>query len=109
MGKTYQDVMQAIRDGADTGDVEALIADERTAVTDAQAADLRAELATRDRVSELIAETRLLVGDDGSGTLGIIVRQALADDPESTAEDCAAIVREAIADAAAERERERGR
>lgn len=45
MMKTYQDVMQMIRDGADAADVEAVLADEHTPLTDAQIADLRAELA----------------------------------------------------------------
>lgn len=48
MAKNYQDVMQMIRDGADAEDVEAVLVDERTPLTDAQIADLRAELAARD-------------------------------------------------------------
>jgi hypothetical protein len=44
---TYQDVLQAIRDDRDAEDIEAMIADDRAALTDAQMADLRAELAER--------------------------------------------------------------
>lgn len=40
--------------------------------------------------------------DDGSGTLGIVVDQALRDDPEVTRAEIAAILDEAIADAATE-------
>lgn len=49
---TYQDVMQAIRDGEDAAAVEAMIASETAALTDAQMADLRDELAERDERDE---------------------------------------------------------
>lgn len=44
------------------------------------------------------------LGDDGTGDLGIIVRQALQDDPGATDEDIAEIVREAREDARRETE-----
>lgn len=54
-------------------------------------------------VSEIVARLATLgIADDGTGDLGIIVRQALTDDPRATAEDIAEIVREARADARAE-------
>jgi hypothetical protein len=43
----------------------------------------------------MIAEVAVLVGDDGTDNLGVIVRQALIDDPDATPEDIAAIVRDA--------------
>lgn len=55
------------------------------------------------RFSDLFSAVSSLVGDDGTGDLGIIVRQALNDDPSATVDDIAAIVREAREDAAAER------
>lgn len=48
-----------------------------------------------------------MVRDDGTGDLGVIVRQALADDPAVTVDEIADIVREARRDAAVERKRER--
>lgn len=36
-----------------------------------------------------------VIGDDGTGDLGIIVRQALIDNPNATDEDIITIVREA--------------
>ena len=53
MATYYQDVMQAIRDGQDARDVEAMIADERAHLTDAQCEDLRAELSRRDSREEI--------------------------------------------------------
>jgi hypothetical protein len=44
--------------------------------------------------------------DDGTGTLGIIVDQALADDPAVTVDEVREIVREAKADAQVEAARE---
>lgn len=53
----------------------------------------------------MVYEVASLVGyGDGSGDLGIIVEQALTDDPDATAEDIAEIVREARQDAADERD-----
>lgn len=52
----------------------------------------------------LIAAVVDLVGDDGTGDLGAIVRQAIGDDTSVTARAIADIVREARADAAAEAE-----
>jgi hypothetical protein len=48
---TYQDVIQAIRNGAAAEDVEAMIASPRSQLTDAQMADLRDELTRRDAES----------------------------------------------------------
>jgi hypothetical protein len=56
------------------------------------------------RVSDLLAA--LSDHDRGDGCLGIIVRQALADDPGATVEDVRAIVLQAEEDARIERERE---
>lgn len=56
-----------------------------------------------DRAADLCIEVAALVGDDGTGDLGIIVRQALSDDANATAESIAEIVREARRDWAAER------
>lgn len=44
---SYQDIAQAIRDGADRSDVEAMLRDEHAAVTDEQIAMLRAMLDER--------------------------------------------------------------
>ena len=53
----------------------------------------------------MAARVESIVGDaDGSGDIGVIVRQALRDDAHATAEAIAEIVREARADAAAERQ-----
>jgi hypothetical protein len=54
-------------------------------------------------LTDTIATVALLVeDDDGTGDIGIIVRQALRDDPTATARDIAQIVRDARADALAE-------
>ncbi len=53
--------------------------------------------------AELAREVGCIVGDDGTGDIRVIVDHALAEDPAATAEDIAEIVREARADAAAER------
>lgn len=53
---------------------------------------------TTDRIATLLSATADL--DDGTGTLGIIVRQALIDDPAVTAAEVREIVETAIADAA---------
>ena len=55
------------------------------------------------KVLDLIAEVARLVGDDGTGDLGIIVRQAVADDPSCKPAEIADIVRDAREEAAAER------
>jgi hypothetical protein len=52
--------------------------------------------------SELIDAVAALTGDDGTGDLGVIVRQALRDDPAAAAWEIAEIVREARADASGE-------
>lgn len=54
---------------------------------------------------DMIARVVALVGYEPreDGTTGQVVRQALADDPTATAEDIAAIIREARDDAKAER------
>jgi len=44
---TYQDVISAIRNGEDAESVEAMLADDRAQLTDAQVADLRDELRCR--------------------------------------------------------------
>ena len=56
------------------------------------------------RVVDLLAEVCALdpSTDDGTDDLGIIVRQAIADDPDCTAQDILGIVREARQDAATE-------
>lgn len=46
-----------------------------------------------------------IVGDDGTGTLGVIVRQALRENRRASPYKIAEIVREARADAAVEAER----
>lgn len=53
------------------------------------------------RAADLVAAVSAMVGDDGTGDLGIIVREALADDATVTAAEIADIVREARADHAA--------
>jgi hypothetical protein len=53
----------------------------------------------------LVDGVAALVGDDGTGDLGVIVRQALIDDPSATAGGIAEIVREARAEARIERGR----
>ena len=54
----------------------------------------------RDRAAEILADLCDL--DDGTGTIGIIIRQAISDDPSVTTETVREIVREAITDAATE-------
>lgn len=54
----------------------------------------------------MIAEVAALVGDDGTGDLGIIVRQALTDDSNVSAEDIAAVMRDAREEARARDDRE---
>jgi hypothetical protein len=49
MGTTYQDVLQAIRDGENKEAVEAMLVDERVQLTDVQIADLRAVMARKGR------------------------------------------------------------
>lgn len=61
----------------------------------------RAAAAVASRHDELLAG--LAKHDDGAGTLGIIVDQALADDPDVSIAEVAAIVENAIRDAKAER------
>lgn len=58
-----------------------------------------------DRFAAILAEVRSRPGiiDDGSDGLGIIARQALADDPGATADDIAKIVLGAQSEAKAER------
>lgn len=60
-----------------------------------------ADIIKTDRYRELCA----LCTDDGTGTLGTIVAQALIDNPDTTAADIEAIIAEATADARLERER----
>lgn len=55
-------------------------------------------------IRDMIAAVETITGDDGTGDLGIIVRQALRDDPAATAEDIAAIVVDARADARRDRD-----
>jgi predicted regulator of amino acid metabolism with ACT domain len=57
-------------------------------------------LATRAR--EITSDPRIQARDKGDGGIGIIVRQALADDPEATVEDVLAIIIEAEEDARGE-------
>lgn len=49
---TYESIERLINDGAETGDIEAALSDEHTALTDRQIADLRAALAERDAAAE---------------------------------------------------------
>jgi len=72
--KSYQDVMQAIRDGQDEDTIEAMIFDEKACLTDTQMADLRAELQQR----EIFAEKDRLFAE----------RQASGEWPIKTCEDC---------------------
>lgn len=66
-----------------------------------------AQIPEHGRLLELCASLADL--DDGTGTLAVIVRQALEDDPGATAQDVRAIVAEAIDDAEAERAAEEDR
>lgn len=52
---------------------------------------------------DLIDRVVTAVGSDGSGDIGIIVRQALRDDPHVTVAEIVAIVRQARTEWAAER------
>jgi hypothetical protein len=53
----------------------------------------RIELTVPDRTADMCAA--LVDLDDGTGDLGVIVRQALADDPDATVQDIREIVAEA--------------
>lgn len=68
--------------------------------------DMTVREAVATRVSDMLARVSRLVGDDGTGDLGVIVRQALSDDPTTTADAIAEIVAEARRDARIEAERE---
>lgn len=54
----------------------------------------------------MLAQVLDAVGHDGTGDVGVIVRQALADDPAATVEDIVEIVRAAREYAMREAERE---
>lgn len=54
-------------------------------------------------IRRLLSELDDLAGSRDDGTLGIIVRQAVADDPDVTADDIRAIWADATADAETER------
>jgi hypothetical protein len=60
------------------------------------------EVVTPPSRADLAREVGRIVGDDGTGDIRVIVDHALAADASATAEDIAAIVREARSDAAAE-------
>ena len=88
--KTYQDVAQAIRDGISTEDLDVVLADEHTAVTDEQAESLRRLHDHPEQVSlpaavvdQLLVETILVECparlDDGTGTLRLVVEAAVVD------------------------------
>lgn len=51
-------------------------------------------------INSLAFEVADLVGDDGSGDIGVITRQAVKDSPRVTAQEIAEIVRQAREDAA---------
>lgn len=57
-----------------------------------------------DQAKAMVRAVEAIIDDDprDDGTIGIIVRQALRDDPQATAEEIAEIIREARADAASE-------
>lgn len=55
----------------------------------------------------MVGHVSTLIADDGTGDMGIIVRQALRDNPRTTAEEIAEIIREARADWAREQECQR--
>jgi len=64
------------------------------------------QVETIDRTSE-IAGTLAAMGIEATDdTLGVVIRQALRDDPRATAEDIAEIWSEATADARLDRERD---
>lgn len=55
------------------------------------------------RYQAMVGEVSLLVEDDGTGDLGVIVHHALAANPRATAQQIAAMFREAREEWAAER------
>jgi hypothetical protein len=54
------------------------------------------------RARQIVAELAVMGLDSPDGTLGVVVRQALIDDPAATAQDVADIWRQAAEDYAAE-------
>lgn len=54
------------------------------------------------RIAEMIKGVALRCGDDGTGDIGLIVRQAIADDPDVTVDEIVEIVRTARSDFAAD-------
>lgn len=68
---TYQDVMQAIRDGADAADVESMIVDPRAALTDHQMASLRAELAATLVITGEALERYAPRGEPANGAVSV--------------------------------------
>lgn len=61
--KTYQDVQRMIRDGATTEEIETVLTDDRTPLTDAQIASLRADMAAQIDIS--LEMVRSDMGDGG--------------------------------------------
>lgn len=67
---SYEDVEQAMHDGASAAEIEAMLRDERAALTDAQIDSLREDLQARHErqmASEIAGEVSLLRPDLGGG------------------------------------------
>lgn len=106
VGVSMEGEDEALRslDGLHPGDLVE-VGTERMRVVSGKATSLRERETAEEIAKAMIREVAAVVGDDGTGDLGIIVRQALADDPAATASEIAEIVVEARETATAERER----
>jgi len=101
LAKTYVDVQQMIRDGASSEEVEAVLTDERTPLTDDQIASLRAELA--ERIAKILFSDDMSRADevpverDGGRAYDAWRRAAGQAGDQRTAADLAAVDRTAFA------------
>lgn len=59
-------------------------------------------MTTTNKATELVRELALVVGDDGTGNLRVVVDEELARNPDVTVAELAEIWRQACADYAAE-------
>lgn len=78
MTATYQDVAQMIRDGVSAEEIEAVLADERTALTDEQIEGLRDDLAVRDE--EGLTEGPEIEGCESGEATGELCQSVLGPD-----------------------------
>lgn len=118
MTATYQDVDQMIRDGASAEEIEAVLADERTALTDAQIEALRSDLAARTAAATtaLQARARRVAGNAqrldpslrGGDAAYVEAYETIRQTGHATARQVVASLRRAAREYAATRQAEQG-